>query len=291
MLKKSVVLSLSGSDRREGFFHADWGGLDFEVFDAVDTRGGMVPPEFNYESFVRRYGHDPRPGEMGCAVSHYLILKEFAEESGSLDDLILVAEDDARPIPEFPELLKRILSGGGYVTDLLLLSEPIFGSQKNMKCYAMSIGARRLGAGRRAGHFIDKAAGTGLYLMTRRASRQFVEATERAGGVSWVADDYLTQATLVPMPNPFEGMDIKVVRPGLADWEGETTIQDPMGYEVFRQRKLAEHGSNGDSALSFLSRIRRKMNGKLLLQVKDLIVLSVKDVVRCRKRNRYSNER
>lgn len=279
MLKKSVVLSLSGSDRREGFFQANWGDLDFRVFEAVDTRDGSVPPAFNYSEFVRRYGHDPRPGEMGCAVSHYLILKEFAEEPGSPDDLILVAEDDARPVPEFSQLLQRVISKQ-YVTDLLLLSEPIFGSQKNMKFYAMSLAAYRPGFGRRAGHFIDKVAGTGLYLMTRHASRLFIEATERAGGVSWVADDYRTHHTRVPMVNPFDGMDIQVVRPGLADWEGETTIQDPAGYEAFRQRKLAEHASDETPLVSLITKIRNRLNMGFFLQVKDLAVLSVKDFPR-----------
>lgn len=184
MIKKFVVISLADSPRLNGFKESDW-GMDFEVFAAVDTRNGRVPDDFNLEVFKQRTKRDPRPGEMGCAVSHYRVIKEFAISSGGLQDLMLVAEDDARPVVDFMEKLTLLLETR-QKKEIVLLSEPIFGTTKNLKYYAMSLLSEKLGSGYKMGHYADKIAGTGLYLISREASRKFVaQAEKREGLVGW----------------------------------------------------------------------------------------------------------
>lgn len=235
-ITKAVVIALEDSPRIKGFLASDW-GVSFEVFPAVDTRQGDFLESFNAEEFTQRYGRSPRSGEVGCVMSHFSIIEKFAAEEGQDSDLILIAEDDARPTHDFRFSLTQLLDGPAS-WDLALLSEPIYGSEKTLKYYALSPRARRIGNGHRFGHFYDKIAGAGLYLMSRAACRVYVTNARKMNGISWVADDFGFFKDTAPLPNPFEGLDIRVVRPGLADWEGETSIQEPTEYATYAQRKL-----------------------------------------------------
>lgn len=279
MIKKAVVISLKDSDRMTGFWASCWGNTQFEIFEAVDTRYGFVPDDYNLADFQRRYNRMPRPGEIGCAMSHYEVIKAFALEEGAPDDLLLVAEDDARATEGFGEILYNIVASK-QPKELVILSEPIFGSSKNMKYYALSLAAEKVGRGRRFGNYIDKVAGNGLYLISRSTCQGFIKQVQKAGGVSWVADDYLTFENSQGMINPFEKVDIRVVRPGLADWEGESTIQEPEGYERYRQRKLAEHSAGSKSILFYISKFSSKLNRENLGHLKNLLLVSLRDYMR-----------
>lgn len=261
-ITQAVVISLLGSQRFVGFEAADWGGLSFARFEAVDTRDGTVPAGFSVDDFRLRYGVSPRPGEMGCAMSHATVIGQFAQEEGDPEDLLLVAEDDARPVPELLQVLRRVIRVmERRNVDIALLSEPIFGTRRSLKTYALSLLAHSVGHGRRFGHCADKIAGTGLYLITRRACRSYTRVAH-GSGVSWVADDYGFGSSDVVLENPFHGLDVRVVRPGLCDWEGETTIQDPEGYAKFSESKLSEYELQGGGGvlrrgISVFSRLRR----------------------------------
>ena len=208
MIKKAVVIALSDSTRLAGFMESNW-GINFEVFEAVDTRDGSVPDDFNLELFKKRTQRDPRPGEMGCAVSHYHVIKEFVASGGGDQDIMLVAEDDARPVDDFLKKLNNLLKIR-QKNEIVLLSEPIFGGTKNLKYYAMSLLSKSLGDGHRVGHYADRIAGTGLYLISREACRKFVSQVEKAGGVSWVADEYNAAVEGTPFILPYQVIDLKV---------------------------------------------------------------------------------
>ncbi|WP_237212071.1 glycosyltransferase family 25 protein [Rothia nasimurium] len=276
MLSKSVVIALSDSPRLEGFQKSNW-GVEFSVFDAVDTRDGHIPKDFNIEVYRLRSLRDPHPGEMGCAVSHYRVIKEFAEEVGEDEDLMLVAEDDARPVKGFHIMLEEILQSS-QSKEIVLLSEPIFGSLKNLKYYAMSLLSEKIGSDRKMGHYADKIAGTGLYLISRGASKKFVSQVEKAKGVSWAADDYNTDLTGTSFVSPYQVIDLKVVRPGLADWEGESTIHEPEGYEKFKQRKLEEHSTSHSGLKSLMVKAKSKISLTNIILAKNLFIISAKDL-------------
>lgn len=274
---KAVVISLADSPRLEGFQKSNW-GVDFEVFDAVDTRQGYVPEDFNVDEYKKRALKDPRPAEIGCAISHYRVIKEFAEEPGNPGDFLLVAEDDARAVDGFLGKLNSVLSAKGK-KDIVILSEPIFGSIKNLKYYAMSLTAKILPGGYRMGHYADRLAGAGLYLISRESCVKYVAQVKKAGGVSWLADEYNVSPSESSVELPFHVLDLQVVRPGLADWEGETTIHDIEGYNQFKQRKLAEHSTSVSGVMGILKKAKSKANMTNILLLKDLLVVSAKDVV------------
>lgn len=275
MIKKAVVIALDESPRLEGFQSADW-GREFEVFTAVDTRGGEIPAGYDLLGFERRYGQKPRPGEIGCAISHYRVIKEFAQEPGSDDDFLLVAEDDARPVKDFSSRLASVLSTG-QKKELVVLSEPIFGSLKNLKYYALSLLAEDVGGGHKMGHYADKVAGAGLYLITRASCKKFISQAEKFDGVNWVADAYFATSTAPSMASPFDNIDIKVVRPGLADWEGESTIQDIQSYENFKQRKMVEHSASTTNMKYLFTKTKSKLNLAHFRLPAKLLYISGKD--------------
>ncbi|MGV3246343.1 glycosyltransferase family 25 protein [Rothia sp. 11254D007CT] len=276
MIKKFVVISLADSPRLEGFQKSNW-GLEFEVFDAIDTRQGHVPDDFNIDEYRKRTLKDPRPAEVGCAISHYRVIKEFAEQEGEGGDFMLVAEDDARAVAGFSEKLNNILATKGK-KDIVVLSEPIFGSMKNLKYYAMSLMAKNLPGGYRMGHYADRLAGAGLYLISRESCIKYVAQVKKAGGVSWVADEYNVSPSATAIELPFHVLDVQVVRPGLADWEGETTIHDIEGYNQFKQWKLAEHSISVSGVMGLMEKVKSKVNVNNIRLIRDLLIVSAKDL-------------
>ena len=76
---RRVVIALPDSTRLSGF-RAQPGGEDFEVFDAIDNRSGSVTERFDVERFRDFFQRDPRPGEIGCTLSHMGVMRSFAEE-------------------------------------------------------------------------------------------------------------------------------------------------------------------------------------------------------------------
>ena len=87
------VIALDDSTRLDAFYSRP-GSSRFEVYPAFDGRAGDVPPDFDTAAFRARTGADPLPGEVGCAVSHSRLMREFAGEEGDPDDVMVVAEDD-----------------------------------------------------------------------------------------------------------------------------------------------------------------------------------------------------
>lgn len=231
-ITRRVVIALSDSTRLPGF-RAQPGGGDFEVFDAIDNRLGAVTERFDVERFRDFFQRDPRPGEIGCTLSHMGVMRSFAEETGADRDLLLVAEDDARFAEDAEAVVRRIAP---YVptTSLVVLADPYGPGGRRDRSVAsrsehfvqLSLLARRLrhpsGLGVVAfGRWGAGLTGAGYYMVTRAAARLITQAIdEDFGGRPWWVADYhgFYRDDL--------GIDVLAVRPNLADWEGESSIQD-----------------------------------------------------------------
>ncbi|MEV0571647.1 glycosyltransferase family 25 protein [Micrococcus luteus] len=243
---RRVVIALPDSTRLSGF-RAQPGGEDFEVFDAIDNRAGSVTGLFDVERFRDYFQREPRPAEIGCTLSHMGVMRSFAEEVGADHDLLLVAEDDARLVEGFESIVGR-LTHHVPVTSLVVLADP-YGpagrrdrsvGSKSEHFVQVSLFARRFrcpaqGGVVTMGRWSAGLAGMSLYLVTRAAARGIVRSLdEEFGGRPWWVADYhgFYRDEL--------GIDVLAVRPNLAGWEGESSIQDD-GHVGWR-------ATNGDKA-------------------------------------------
>lgn len=263
------VLALEASDRLDGFFTGNPLAEHFTVFRAVDGRKGEGEELFDRHAFCNLNGYDARPGEVGCAVSHYLIQKEFAEDDGAAEDLLLVAEDDAR----FPGYAEAILDGvvaRGGAFDIVVLASP-WGSagvthisgraERMMQLSAASAVVGRIGSRVfRLGHYDGVAWGTGAYLITRAAARRQMRFVDRFGALHWLADDYAYFA-------PQAKNDVKVLRPNLVSWEGPSVVQESENtISIFAPRTRMEKWTHTVAIRTRLHRSR----GVLAATLRDL---------------------
>ncbi|MCO6809653.1 glycosyltransferase family 25 protein, partial [Pseudomonas aeruginosa] len=97
---RAAVVSLPGSGRRRGFFAQPLAGV-FEVAEAFHGATQDWTPYFDAARFAEHYGRAPVPAEIGCAISHARVIRDFAAEAGADSDVLLVAEDDARFTEDF----------------------------------------------------------------------------------------------------------------------------------------------------------------------------------------------
>lgn len=199
---KRVVLGFPNGERLRGFFRAEK-SRGFEVFPAVNGKEGEADPFFDEGHFFKRMGRQSNPGERGCAVSHYKILRQFSSETGEGHDLMLVVEDDVNLPINFERALQSILTRVK-VRDFVQLSaafvertwwreliDPrIESPQLSLTSPAfLTLSPPRIW---RVGRYVGKVWGTGAYLVTRQGAQRFVEAVNQkhGGKVGWVADDY-----------------------------------------------------------------------------------------------------
>ena len=154
------------------------------------------------------------------AVSHYRMLKQFAESEGGPSDLMIVAEDDAVLSSDFERIVKRV-SQRLRTLDFVVLADPFsdagvsrlrgVGERHAQLSFASKlVGVSRVsGTPYRVGHYDGHLWGTGLYLVSRAASVRYVRLVQRLGGIHWVADDYGY------WKGPAQ-VDVKLLRPNLA---------------------------------------------------------------------------
>lgn len=247
---RRVVIALPDSTRLSGF-RAQPGGEDFEVFDAIDNRSGSVTERFDVERFRDFFQREPRPGEIGCTLSHMGVMRSFAEETGADRDLLLVAEDDAR-FAEDAEVVVRRIAPYVSTTSLVILADPYGPGGRRDRSIAsqsehfvqLSLLARRLRHPSRLGvvtfgRWGAGLTGTGYYMVTRAAARLITRALdEDFGGRPWWVADYhgFYRDEL--------GIDVLAVRPNLAGWEGESSIQDDdhVGWRAVNDREASHVG-------------------------------------------------
>lgn len=107
-MASAAVVSLPGSDRRRGFFAQPLAGV-FEVAEAFHGATQDWTPYFDAARFAEHYGRAPVAAEIGCAISHARVIRDFAAEAGAGSDVLLVAEDDARFTEDFARVGRTLL--------------------------------------------------------------------------------------------------------------------------------------------------------------------------------------
>lgn len=280
LLAKRVVIALRGSERLGGFFDSP-GASRFQVFDAYDGRLHAGDEYFDRDAFAVVEKRQAKPAEVGCAISHLLVMREFATEEGGDDDMMLVAEDDARPADNWLSVVNSILSHrDGF--DYVLLANPFDDvGEKSLVSISTKLGqlsylARRVGRPYRIGSLRGIMRGTGLYLVSRRAARQYVELVNSRGGkIGWCADTY--EAWM-----PVAGMRQIVVEPNLAGWSGDSSIQEVSSLRFNRDKREALMGD------SLLGRVRSNVALRTRMNhVANRISATIDDISgrRCRKAN------
>jgi GR25 family glycosyltransferase involved in LPS biosynthesis len=93
--------------------------LDINIFEAVMFKRSMTNFAPNFAKQHLLYGRELSDGEIGCAISHYLIQEAHREKSQS----IVVLEDDAR-IPNlnaFENIIKRFIESKNETNSILSL--------------------------------------------------------------------------------------------------------------------------------------------------------------------------
>lgn len=228
-VSRAVVISLPGSNRRPGFLAQPLAGA-FEVAEAFRGSTQDWGPYFDAGRFAERYGRPPLPGQIGCAVSHAQVIRQFAVESGEETDLLLVAEDDARFTVDFP-LVLRALASAPLPYDVVVLADG-WGIHPRLHVRRMFMGMSQLSLlsrvirGGERSYRVGRLAGqgdcTGLYLFTRRGARLF-DAFVRSlpdGKLDFVSDAW-------SLFRDEAGLDVAFLRPSLVTFAGVSSVRPP----------------------------------------------------------------
>lgn len=221
-----VVITLDGSPRIAEFEKQFELG-QFRRHSAFDGRGGRGEDVFDCNLFVHRVGRLPLGGEIGCAISHFRVLEQFAAKDGRDEDLILVAEDDVR-FGSIAEPIINSLLRCGMHPDLVVLYD-VFGevgstsfrgraSETVHLSWLSRIVYREGCRFYRVGTYSGILWGSALYLVSRRAAREYVQWVRGQGErLAWLSDEFHVWARL-------SGIRPAVLRPGIASTEGESSI-------------------------------------------------------------------
>lgn len=213
---------------RLGEFYAAPGSVEFMRFDACDARDGAVPAEFDLQRFEQEFGYAPSGPEMGCAVSHFRCLLEFAASDCDGDELMVVAEDDARLGEDFIPVLRRVIARV-HGAEWVLLGNPYDEAGKRhvhsrSHSFELSLASSPVGVGvkqwkYRKGPFEGTPWGAGLYLVSHAAARKFVSEVSEGGRVFWIADDYafFTRRSSIVFT---------AVLPNLCGWSGDSGLRE-----------------------------------------------------------------
>ncbi|GGH62948.1 glycosyltransferase family 25 protein [Rothia aerolata] len=239
------VIALKSSSRLKKFQQQEFSN-GFSIWDAFNGVEEPVPDFVDLKSFEQGLGRPPLPGEFGYSVSHYLLCKNFVE-TGKIDELMLVAEDDARFSNKAESVISRVVRWTDWskVGIVVLASPGLAAGERRFrsipqKAAVMSILSRPVGWNGIypfiLGSFDGMAIGTGCYLISFQAAQKYVDLVEYGDKIAWVADHYNIWAKKA-------GVEVQLLRPGICSWEGESTIggldHDWTGYSenIDSQRK------------------------------------------------------
>lgn len=239
------VIALADSTRINDFL-AQPQAAGFTIFPAIDGRfdASTVEPYFDFQTARHRWGYEMPPSHAACAASHYLVIAEFAAQSGSSRDFLLVAEDDARFTPRFARVVERVVNSNTPV-ELVVLADG-FGEGERASFVGPSVASASLSwlasafwvSGRmfRFGIYRGAVQGTGLYLVSRSAARKYVSFVEESGKLFWPADWFHYWAVGAKI-------ETLLLRPGIATWEGESTLGHAASLDLYEQRTAGQKES------------------------------------------------
>ena len=279
------VIALPDSSRLADFYAQSARIVSlFETFPACDGRveGGEVETAFNWEAYERRMGYRLQPTHAACTVSHVSVMKWFAGQDGEPDDVLLIAEDDARFAEGVDEVLEQIVSTATDV-DIMVLADS-YGDLGPFRMFsppgqlfqlsALSPRARsKVGRRYRFGpHIVGAVWSTGFYLISRRAAQQVTRFVASCGGPHWRADSY--DLWVAPA-----GLTLQAVQPSLATWtDVESTLGNHTMMELYRASQADILRSRATSpwmvplvrARMFAGKRRRVLTGIAHATVADL---------------------
>lgn len=212
------VISLTGSDRR----HQTVPDLLVHGFEIVDGVNGRAIPDpdsvFDSRRFEHKYRQPPKPGEIGCTLSHLRVMQSVAEDPSCADgQWVLVCEDDAELSPRFEKDIERVLARCATLDMVMLASvaapadvrwrDPITVHTpiSPMEPPIVSFGSKPLL--RTVGYVRPEVMyGALLYAIRRPAARRLLSRID--GLPYFIADDWNEYASL--------GLRIGLVRPNMA---------------------------------------------------------------------------
>lgn len=220
------VISLERDTERREIFNAQKDAHYFKRFDALTPENHKAIEIFNEKGFNLLNSRQPLPGEIGCAISHYSLLKEFVDQNDG--GYILVAEDDVILEDNAFSVIERcidLLPDNG----VAILGSPhstggvynFFGFDEHVA--QLSLFSAHVGVARnskyRFGNYRGEVWGTGLYLMSRKAAENYIACVQRLGNIHWVADQW----------EYFKGiayLDIKLLQPSLCSFQQSSSIRE-----------------------------------------------------------------
>ena len=236
------VIALPDSPRLEGFYaqRARIVSL-FETFPACDGRkeGSEAETSFAWEIFERKAGYRPPLTHAACTISHVSVIEGFAREEGAPDDLLLIAEDDARFADGVDEVLERIVAASRDL-DVMVLADS-FGdlgpfrllspAGESFQLSALAPKVRSVsGTSYRFGPALGSVRGAGFYLISRRSARQVTRFVASCGGPHWLADWF--EWWVAPA-----GLTLQAVQPSLATWDGDSTLGNSLMLDFYLRKQ------------------------------------------------------
>lgn len=239
------VIALRHSPRLQDFLNQD-GAEGFTVFDAVDGRrpSSFVNEHFDFETAERRWHYTMPSSHAACTLSHLSVIREFADAEGAPEDLLLIAEDDARFTSRARNVLARVEASARHI-DLLILADgygegedamPLGPTGTSVAVSALAPWMWIKGKLFRYGTYSGIPQGAGLYLMSRNATRKYRAYVEAEGRPYWPADWFHFWALN-------SGIRPAFLMPGIATWEGESSLGHPTSLSLYEEKTAAQRST------------------------------------------------
>jgi glycosyl transferase family 25 len=140
-------------------------GMAWSRFSAVEGRQLPAAEQaqlLDHPGFERCHGMTPTLGELGCYLSHVRVMQAFLD---SPHDFALILEDDVKPTPGLPEVLRRLTAAPGR-WDMVKLSAIHSGTP---------VGVLDVGQGHRLGVMFSRCTGSSAYVVNRAAAQRYVQ--------------------------------------------------------------------------------------------------------------------
>lgn len=226
VIDERYILALENSHRLEDFWKQSYGSL-FEHFLAFDGNRTPIPSFVDMQEFRNVLGREPSLAEVGCSISHFLMCKKFTNDYENDSSILLVLEDDARLANDFEKIIHRVLNAfSGGEPKIILLANALGAGERNINAPTQRLGSlsflsRPVGWSGKfpyiLGEVYPHATCAGAYLINKAAAARYVNYVESGNKIAWPADFY--SHWTIPA-----GIHLQVLRPGVIDWFGDSTI-------------------------------------------------------------------
>ncbi|TPV62108.1 glycosyltransferase family 25 protein [Aestuariibacter sp. GS-14] len=158
-------------------------GIQYSFFDGIDNKNRKSEFKFNLEKFEAKYGRYPTNGEIGCALSHFEIIKSTSKNSRN----VIIMEDDAIVSPMFKEKYLEFINHE-FERPVILIFGYVKLSPKNVWLYKLKwpkFNKIKL-SGLKFGNSNHSGCGAVAYLVSDKACQLISNQYE----IWWQADDW-----------------------------------------------------------------------------------------------------